>query len=156
MADSQRRVVDALRSIVQALRTASSRVQQQLGVSGAQLFVLQQLVDEDAASLNDLAERTMTHQSSASVVVSRLEEKGLIKRERSSEDARKTTIALTAKGRKLVATAPMMPQAQLMRVVRTMPSAELDALAKGLQRILSGMGLDGMPPALFFEDDDAT
>jgi DNA-binding MarR family transcriptional regulator len=151
----ERVVLDAFRSIVQALRTASSRVQQDLNVSGAQLFVLQALIDRDAESLNDLADRTMTHQSSVSVVVSRLEEKGLIKRER-SPDARKTMIALTPRGRHLVAVAPSMPQAQLMRTVRNMPSAERDALARGLRHLLTGMGLDAAPPALFFEDDNAT
>jgi tetratricopeptide (TPR) repeat protein len=63
-----------LREIVQALRESSRRAEQRLGISGAQLFVLEKLADAPSQSLNDLAARTFTHQSSVSTVVARLVE----------------------------------------------------------------------------------
>ena len=71
-ADHLNGVVNGLRRITQALRLSSSVVQDTLGITGAQLFVLQQLADRPGASLRELAERTLTDQSSVSVVVSRL------------------------------------------------------------------------------------
>src|SRR5262245_64858968 len=73
-----REVLDSLRRIVQTLRESSRRAEQRLGISGAQLFVLEQLASGPSHSLNDLAARTFTHQSSVSTVVARLVEEGLV------------------------------------------------------------------------------
>src|SRR5688572_25209379 len=79
-------VMDALRLVVRALRISTRAVEKEIGISGAQLFVLQRLEDSPARSVNELAERTSTHQSSVSTVVSRLVERGLARRAPSAED----------------------------------------------------------------------
>jgi DNA-binding MarR family transcriptional regulator len=71
-----RDVLDSLRRIVQVLRESSRRAERQLGISGAQLFVLEKLAEAPSQSLNELAERTHTHQSSVSTVVARLVKRG--------------------------------------------------------------------------------
>src|SRR3954465_9301852 len=78
--------LDEVRRLVQALRQSTVQAERETGLSGAQLFVLQQLAQTPAQSLNDLAERTHTHQSSVSVVVTRLVGRGLVSRQRSPED----------------------------------------------------------------------
>src|ERR1051325_10201571 len=60
-------VVNSLRRITQAIRLSSSAAHEALGVTGAQLFVLQQLAERPGASLREVAERTLTDQSSVSV-----------------------------------------------------------------------------------------
>ena len=77
MTDSAR-ILDAIRRLVRHLRLADRAAQSELGISGAQLFVLFELGKTPALSLNDLAARTRTDQSSVSVVVSRLVDAGLI------------------------------------------------------------------------------
>src|SRR4051794_8130303 len=67
-----RAIMDAIRRIVRVLRVSSRAAEKQVGLSGAQLFVLHKLADTPALSLNELADRTRTHQSSVSVVVQRL------------------------------------------------------------------------------------
>ena len=67
-----REVLDAIRRIVQALRESSRAAEKGVGLSSAQLFVLQTLQETPGLSLNELAERTRTHQSSVSVVVTKL------------------------------------------------------------------------------------
>src|SRR5262249_57297587 len=74
------RSMNAIRSIVRAQRINTRAVELKMGSSLAQLFVLQQLAERSADSLNELAERTATHQSSVSVVVRRLVERGLVAR----------------------------------------------------------------------------
>jgi DNA-binding MarR family transcriptional regulator len=63
-----RGVLNALRRIVRDLRLGARDAERSAGISGAQLFVLQALADERASSLNELADRTHTDQSSVSVV----------------------------------------------------------------------------------------
>src|SRR5262245_50555306 len=99
-------VVNSLRRITQAIRLSSSVVQDTLGITGAQLFVLQQLAECPGASLRELADRTLTDQSSVSVVVSRLVEAGHIARRTSQSDGRRTELTLTETGRALIDRAP--------------------------------------------------
>src|SRR3954464_281202 len=92
--DDVTRSMDAVRAIVRALRINTRAIELKIGISLAQLFVLQQVAERPAESLNDRAERTATHQSSVSVVVRRLVDRGLVTRRSSSVDKRRVQIAL--------------------------------------------------------------
>src|SRR5580692_3701743 len=78
--DGIRSVVDGLRRIFRELRLSARGAERGAGISGAQLFVLQSLAQGSAASLNELADRTLTDQSSVSVVVKRLVTRGMVAR----------------------------------------------------------------------------
>src|SRR6476646_1676012 len=84
-----RLVLDAIRRIIQFLRESSREAERRAGLSGAQLFVLRTLAESPGLSLNELAERTRTHQSSVSVVVARLAREGLVERGQAPNDARR-------------------------------------------------------------------
>src|SRR5262245_858835 len=99
-------VLDAFRRIVRELRLGARTAERAVGVSAAQLFVLEKLAANPAASVAELAARTLTDPSSVSVVVSRLAERGLVSRTTASADARRAEIALTARGRALARRAP--------------------------------------------------
>src|SRR5919202_5994948 len=126
--------LDAIRRIVQALRASARTAEQRLGVSGAQLLVLQALSEAPANSLNDLAARTFTHQSSVSVVVERLVRRRLVSRNRSAEDARRVTLALTAAGRALLESAPETAQVRLVSALRQLSARERRALTSVLEK----------------------
>ena len=148
-----RHVLDSLRRIVQTLRESSRRAEQRLGVSGAQLFVLEKLADGPSQSLNDLAARTFTHQSSVSTVVARLVEQGLVSRQRSAGDSRKLELVLTARGRRLAARTTGAAQEQLIRSIERMPASDRAHLARLLAQIVSGMTPIELRPRMFFDDD---
>lgn len=145
--------MDAIREIVRVLRESSRAAEARVGLSGAQLFVLQKLSEGGPLSLNELAARTLTHQSSVSVVVSRLEREGLVKRARSPQDARRLEISVTRKGERLLAKAPDAAQERLIEGVQRMPAAERLQLAKSLKRLLVAMGVEERIPVMFFEDE---
>jgi DNA-binding MarR family transcriptional regulator len=146
-------VLDAMGRIVEALRASSRTAERRLGISGAQLFVLRQLADAPAASLNELAARTFTHQSSVSVVVSRLVARRLVSRTTSPADARRWTISLTAAGRALLRKAPAQAHAQLVAALERLPPSERRALALGLERLLRETGFASETPAMLLEEE---
>ncbi|WP_224368994.1 MarR family winged helix-turn-helix transcriptional regulator [Hyalangium versicolor] len=148
-----RTVMDSIRRIVRLLRVSARASERVVGISGAQLFVLQQLAEAGACSIGELAERTLTHQSSVSVVVSRLIERGLVSRRTSESDARRAEVALTPAGRTLLGRAPPMAQARLISGLRRMKAAERGALARGLLELVRESGADVEAPTLFFEDE---
>jgi DNA-binding MarR family transcriptional regulator len=146
-------VMDSMRAIVRALRISTRAVEKQIGISGAQLFVLQQLEQASARSVNELADRTSTHQSSVSTVVSRLVERGLVKRAASAVDGRRMEISITDRGRKLVASAPRTVQMRMQDAMRRMPQEQVHALAEAIGQLVRAGGFADTPPPMFFEDD---
>ena len=130
--------LDAMRRILQEVRVTNRVVEQQLGLSGAQLFVLEELAREPASSLNDLAARTATRHSSVSTVVARLVELGFVSRVVAREDARRVQLAITARARRLLVDAPPSAQARLLTAARALPAAQLGQLAEGLHAWCTG------------------
>lgn len=131
-------------------------IEQQMGLSLAQLFVLQQLDERPADSLNELADRTATHQSSVSVVVRRLVDRGLVARTSSTADKRRVEIELTDKGRSMLAHAPATVQTQLMGSLRDMKEADRAQLADLLEHWVRGAGIDLAAPPMLGEDDEGS
>ena len=145
--------MNAVRSIVRALRVNTRAIELKMGISLAQLFVLQQLDEAPADSLNALAERTATHQSSVSVVVRRLVDRGYVSRTASAADKRRVEIALTPTGRALLLEAPVTIQTQLMSAMRSMEDSDQMTLAELLERWLVIAGIDFASPPMLGEED---
>ena len=151
--DAILRSMNAVRSIVRALRVNTRAIEVQTGISLAQLFVLQQLAERPAHSLNDLAARTATHQSSVSVVVRRLVERGLATRVTAPTDKRRIEITVTESGREMLAGAPTTIQAQLVRGLGALSAAERQGLADLIERWLAGASINITTPPMLGEDD---
>jgi DNA-binding MarR family transcriptional regulator len=144
-------VFNSLRRLVHSLHNASRDTERRLGVTGAQLFVLTQLRATPSLSINALAERTMTHQSTVSVVVRRLVRRKLVKKARAADDARRVELTLTPAGNALLRRAPESIQVQLARAIEKFDADERRMLASGLQRLVRALGADAAATPMFFE-----
>jgi DNA-binding MarR family transcriptional regulator len=146
-----RRAADGLRRIVQILRLSTQAIEKQHGVSGAQLFVLQQLAENGGGSLRELAVRTHTDASSVSVVVSRLVRKGLVQTKRAVDDRRRAEVTLSPRGRQLLRKAPEPAQARLIRALEMLTHREITVFGAALGQLASSLGASPGAPAMFFE-----
>ncbi|CAN5831081.1 hypothetical protein BH11MYX3_BH11MYX3_33370 [soil metagenome] len=146
-------VLVALRRIVRYLRIADREVEAACKVSAAQLFVLHTLVDKPGSSLSEVAQRTLTDQSSVSTVVTRLVERGLVRRTPSRRDRRRTELRVTAAGLRMVERAPRIPQAQMIEAIRGMPPARQAELARALDGLATMIGANEVAPRMLFEDE---
>jgi len=147
-------ILNSIRLIVQDLREASRAAEARFGLSGAQLFVLQTLAGTSRMSVNELAARTYTHQSSVSGVVKKLVRRKLVRARRSPTDARRLELVLTAAVLKVVRRAPDASQARLISGVKALSDSERDRLARGILRLVRAMGVEGREAAMFLEDHD--
>src|SRR5258706_6674559 len=111
---SLREALDAIRLLVRKLGLAASAPEKRAGLTMAQVFVLQRLAEARSLSLGELAARTLTDQSSVSVVVKRLVAAGLVSRRESPEDRRRLRLSLTARGRARLKGAPRAGQEALI------------------------------------------
>ena len=144
-------VMDALRRIVRALRVFTHASERELGVSAAQLFVLRQLATAPGQSLGELAGGARTSPSSVSEVATALVKHGLVKRGASAADRRRAEFTITAKGRDVLARAPVTVQERLLAGFERLTPANRRALREGFEAWIDEAGLAGVPPAMFFE-----
>src|SRR4051794_18249058 len=146
-------ILDSIRRVVRVLRVASRAAEKQVGLSAAQVYVLHVLAEGPAQSLNELAERTRTHQSSVSVVVQRLVDRGLVERTPVPGDARRLGLSLSAGAARVLRDSPDAPTELLIAGLERMPAATRARLAGGLVRLVKELGAAEAPATMLFEDD---
>jgi len=145
-------VLKSLRQLVHGLRATSHAVEDDLGLTGAQLFVLRELAVEPDVSIRRLSERTMTDPSSVSVVVARLTERGLVNRSRDPEDGRRSVLSVSKRGQAVLERSPEPYQAKLFAALQALPRQRLRQLHLGLSALLDGSKQSRSTAPLFFED----
>lgn len=147
-------VLEAIRKFVQALRRSSRQAEQDHGLTGAQLFVLQKLRESGVPlTLGELAERTLTHSSSVSVVVTRLVDRGFVLRHISTADARCASIRLSAKGLAFLSKkSPRTAQERLAQALERMPAERRKLLADLLGSVIDDAGFSQDVAPMFFEE----
>jgi DNA-binding MarR family transcriptional regulator len=149
--DTTRTVLDSLRRLVRVFRVVGEGG----GPSPAQRFVLERLAECPGASIGELARITHTDQSSVSVVVSRLVDAGYVERRRSTDDARRAELSLTARGRLAARRSVPSGQARLIAALASLPGPRRQAVARELEVLIGAMGLDDEPAGMFFEKPTA-
>ena len=145
-------ILDSIRRVVQALRLSSRAAEKNLNLSGAQLFVMEKLRVGGPLSINELAQKTLTHQSSVSVVITRLVEKGLVHRQPSKSDGRKLELILAKEGHALLRKNPKTVQELLVKAIEELSFRKRREFASTFLSILNTSGLNSYEPELFFEE----
>lgn len=85
-----------------AMETRSSRMYRELGITGQQRMVMRYISANPGISAGNLAQLLHVDRGTMSTMLGRLEERGLVVRQRQIQDARKTETRLTAEGERLL------------------------------------------------------
>jgi len=140
------------RVLIRTAQRHSQWIERQSGVTGAQLWALQELADDPGLRVGELAKRMALHQSTASNMVDKLDTLGLLRRERGSADQRVVRLYPTPEGLSLLARAPSPARGVLLEALRAMDAASIGQLREGLDALLtqirdmdSGFGMQPMP-----------
>jgi DNA-binding MarR family transcriptional regulator len=149
-------ILDSFRRIVRVLRESSRAAEQRVGLTGAQLFVIQMLARHPQVSVTELADHTRTHQSTVSVVVSKLVERGLVRRESSTTDARRLVLALSPEGKALLRRAPDAAQERLIAAIESLPGNARIDLSHLLVQLVEIMDAANEEPGMLFDDLEPT
>jgi len=153
LTDTQR-ILDSIRRLVRLLRLTDRAIQSERGLSGAQMFVLHELAKSSPLSLSELAERTLTDQSSVSVVVTRLVDAGYVSRDRDKRDGRRLVLNLTKTGKAVTDKSPTVAQEKIIEAIERIAPSERRRFADTFVRIIAEMGEDrGAAPMMFAEED---
>ncbi len=102
----------------------------------------------------ELAERTLTDQSSVSIVVSRLEAKRLLVRKTAPADRRRVELRLTTAGKRIVASGPVAPQPKIIAAIDAMPLARRGEVVRALEQLAQAIGAGDTEPLMLFDDPE--
>jgi DNA-binding MarR family transcriptional regulator len=146
------RCLNAVRSIMRALRVNSREIEGKIGMSLAQVFVLEELAKSPADSLGEIAARTATHQSSVSMVLKRLVAGGFVSRTAHPHDQRRLQFSITPSGSQMLLRTPKTIQARLIAALGTIAPADQTRLVRLLERWLVIAEIDRVSPPMLLED----
>jgi DNA-binding MarR family transcriptional regulator len=96
-------------------------VQKESGVSSTQLWMLWEIFKDPGMKVTKLAKILSVHQSTCSNILDKLQNKQLIKKERSEQDQRIVHLYLTEKGTQLLAQAPRPAQGEITDILQKLP-----------------------------------
>jgi DNA-binding MarR family transcriptional regulator len=134
-------IFKGFRLIFKATKRHYRWLEQQTGVSGAQLWAIAAVVEQPGIRVTELGQLMAVHQSTTSNLVERLVQAGFLRRERSERDQRVVELFPTAKGVRLVRKAPAAVRGVLLDGLEKLGSRDLAALRGALGRLIEAMGV---------------
>lgn len=141
-------IVQDLRVVVRTIQAHSRWVEKQSGVSSVQLWAMWELFAAPGQKVSELSKALSIHQSTASNMLDKLEQKKLIRRDRSGPDQRVVHLYLTQKGSELLSTAPRPAQGAVQDALKRMSDDELNVLKSGLDALINHMSVSEEGAAL--------
>jgi DNA-binding MarR family transcriptional regulator len=145
-------IVVGLRRVVRALELYSIDVRRDYGLTAPQLWALKTLAAAGPLHTGDLARALLVHQSSASLLVDRLERRGLLRRTRQKDDRRFVRIDLTERGQALAAQAPEPAQGRLLHGLGAMPVRRVRQIRRAIDDLVAAMEAEDVEARFFFAD----
>ncbi|OIR04549.1 putative HTH-type transcriptional regulator YusO [mine drainage metagenome] len=117
-------------------------VEKKVGIGGASLWALAEILETDNLTVSALAKAMSVHQSTASNLIEKLEVSGYVIRIRSLEDRRVVHLALTDLGREVLSKAPPPYRGILPDALMCMDPASLSTLNGHLTELIVGMEVE--------------
>jgi len=129
-------VLKKFRIIYGSVRQHFREIEQTCGVTGSQLWILQEVAKTPDIGVSELADRLSIHQSTGSQLVEKLVARGLIIKERSKEDQRRVGLCLSEEASKLLKNAPGPAEGILPEALQALPGTALLALDNSLIEVI--------------------
>ncbi len=130
-------VLQQFRILLQAMKRHYQNVEEQVKLTGAQVWALSEIATNPDISVGDLAKRLAIHLSTASNLVRKMEEAGVVIRQRTEEDQRVVRLRATKAGLTALKRAPVPAIGLLQRALLDLPGNRLMALQNELETLLT-------------------
>jgi DNA-binding MarR family transcriptional regulator len=101
-----------------------------------------------------IAREVSLSQATVTLIIDRLERKGMLKRKRSTGDKRKVNVFLTPKGAKMLEKAPTLMQHSFINSFNRLEDWEQTLLLSSLQRVASMMNATELDAAPLLDSTD--
>jgi DNA-binding MarR family transcriptional regulator len=129
-------VLKKFRIIYGSVRQHFREVEKSCGITGSQLWVMQEIGNTPGIGVSELAERLSIHQSTCSQLVEKLVVRELVVKERSREDQRRVGLRLTDGAAALVSKAPGPAEGVLPEALGALSPSALASLDESLEQLI--------------------
>lgn len=129
-------VLKKFRIIYGSVRQHFREIEKTCGVTGSQLWIMQEVANNPGIGVSDLADRLSIHQSTCSQLVEKLVARKLIIKERGKEDQRRVGLCLTERAVKLVKGAPGPAEGILPEALWTLSAETIRTLDSSLSKVI--------------------
>ena len=136
--DRTKDIIYSIRRLMQAGELYTKELNKKYNVSAAQVNCLLALYENGPLPPSQIAKYIMVNSSTVTGIIDRLEQKGLVKRWRISQDRRIITVQMTETGKKLAENAPPPIQQKIIDGLKRLTPHEIDQIVDSLQS-LTGM-----------------
>jgi DNA-binding MarR family transcriptional regulator len=132
-------VLKQFRLIYGSVKQHFREVERTCGISGSQLWLLQEIRGKPGIGVSELADRLSIHQSTCSILVDKLGSRGLVEKQRSKDDQRRVGLSLTSMATVLLAGAPGPAEGILPSALKTLPDSTLESLHGNLEALIRNL-----------------
>lgn len=142
------KVLVSLRQIIRAIDLHSKEIERKSSLTGPQLLIMKTINDLGSLSAGNIAKEVNLSQATITSIIDRLEGKGLLRRERDTQDKRKVIVSLTEIGQKAYDKAPTLLQENFLDEFEKLEEWEQNLILSSLQRVavmMNATKLDAAP-----------
>lgn len=129
-------VLQQFRLIYGSMRRHFRLVEERCGMSGSQMWVLQEVQRTPEIGIGELAGRLGIHQSTCSLIVDKLVGSGCLEKRKQQRDQRRVGLVLAAPGYKALAALPGPAEGILPEALSAIPPVVLKTLQINLEELL--------------------
>ncbi len=137
------RILRALRRITRSIALHSRQLAACSNITAPQLVCLRAVIERGPLTATAISREIHVSPSTVVGILDRLEDKGLIRRERGREDRRIVFVSATEAGRALAVDTPSPLQQKLSDALKSLPELEQATITLSLERIVKLMESDG-------------
>jgi len=141
-------ILRSLRRITRAIDLYSRQLAKQYRLTGPQLVCLRYIRRHGPLAPSELAKAASLSQATITGIIDRLFAQELVTRERSEEDRRRVSVALTPKGEELVSALPSPLQERFAKRLEELPEGNqqvIDTILKQVVAMMEAEDLDAAP-----------
>jgi DNA-binding MarR family transcriptional regulator len=143
-------IVLALRRVSQAIDVWSRHLWRDYGLTSPQLATLREILAGENVSPGTLATALHLSQPTVTGILGRLEQRGLVRRERSGTDRRSTLAVPTEQGKELAAKAPPLLRDNFRHELAKLPAWQQTEILAMLQHVATMMQAPEVTEGPFF------
>ena len=136
------RVLLQFRMVFGAVRSHFQKVEQAVGLGGAQVWALSVIAGQPGIGVGQLARALNVRQPTASNMLKVLQARGLVLAQKAEHDRRALQLTLTAEGQALLNNAPGPPMGVLPEGLMALPPDAIQRLEQDLQALIKTLAVD--------------
>ena len=138
--DASGQALISLRRILKAVEAHSRTLARDTSLTPSQLVVLKELAGRESAQPGELAKAAGLKQATISILLDKLQARGLVVRNRGDADRRTVLVQITRLGRQILAEAPDLLQAEFDARFARLPDWEKAYINAALTRLVALLG----------------